>query len=161
MEKSAKISSCGKYRFNLSRIWNPGLKAVTFVMLNPSTADADLDDPTVRRCIGLAKSWGYGAIHVVNLFAYRSTDPANLKDLDEWERIGARNPHHVADFCYKSEIVVLGWGDSIGKFKIKIPEDIVKVLPAHKIHHLGLTRKGRPKHPLFVEKDIKPIKYFN
>ena len=79
MIKSAEISPCGLYRYSLTRKWEAWKGTVNFIMLNPSTADAQEDDPTIRRCIGFAKAWGYGGIVVTNLFAYRATNPKELK----------------------------------------------------------------------------------
>ena len=77
MKRSAEISECGKYRWWLRRRWADG-PVVCFVMLNPSTADAEQDDPTIRRCIGFAQAWGCGALEVRNLFPFRATNPADM-----------------------------------------------------------------------------------
>lgn len=82
MKKGAIISDCQQYRYALWRIWDETKPFVMFIMLNPSKADAETDDNTVRRCIGFAKSWGYGGIYICNLFAYRSTDPKVLLKVD-------------------------------------------------------------------------------
>jgi hypothetical protein len=78
MKKDAKLSDDKLYRYQLSRIWDETKPKVLFIMLNPSTADADVDDPTIRRVINFAKSWNYGGVYVVNLYAFRSTDPKGL-----------------------------------------------------------------------------------
>ena len=78
MIKQAEISPCGQYRYTLSRQWNPAAPAVMFIMLNPSTADARQDDPTIAKCIQLAQTWGYGRLLVGNLFAWRSPRPQDL-----------------------------------------------------------------------------------
>lgn len=82
MDKSAIFSDCRIYRYSLSRIWNLTKDFVSFVCLNPSTADERNDDPTVRRCIRYAADWGAGGMVMLNLYAYRSTDPKKLK----WEQ---------------------------------------------------------------------------
>lgn len=79
MKSSAVIDRTGKYRYSLVREWNPDLPRALFVMLNGSTADATQDDPTLRRCIGFSRAWGYGSLEVVNLFGYRTTFPQELK----------------------------------------------------------------------------------
>ena len=78
-EAGALLSSCGTYRYRLWRYWHTEREPLIFIMLNPSTADAMQDDPTIRKCIGFAKRLGFGGIEVVNLFAYRATDPRDLR----------------------------------------------------------------------------------
>lgn len=73
--QSADFSACGTYRYALRKIWLPAAPQVLFIGLNPSTADEKSDDPTIRRCLGFARSWGYGGLIVANLFAYRTTAP--------------------------------------------------------------------------------------
>ena len=90
MKKGATISECGLYRYSLTRVWDDVLPMCIFVMLNPSTADADIDDPTIRRCINFAKREGCGSLMVVNLFAYRATSPADMKAAVD--PIGSGNP---------------------------------------------------------------------
>ena len=86
----AVFSPCERYRYKLWRVWDPArpLGCVMFLMLNPSTATDTEDDPTIRRCIGYARSWGYGGLYVGNLFAYRATDPADLRRADSSRRTG-------------------------------------------------------------------------
>ena len=93
MLRSAAFSPCRRYRYCLSRVWNPKLPSVMFVGLNPSTADEQEDDPTVRRCIGFARNWNFGGLILVNLFAYRSTDPADLLRVDD--PVGPGNDKHI------------------------------------------------------------------
>src|SRR3954453_788312 len=82
LEQNAVISACGRYRYLLTRQVGPGTRTAVFIMLNPSTADATDDDPTIRRCIGFARQWGCGRLAVLNLFALRATDPAWMKQAD-------------------------------------------------------------------------------
>ena len=93
MKKHAVISHDDKYRYQLSRIWDEEKPMVLFIMLNPSTADADVDDPTIRRVVNFAKSWGYGGVFVGNLYAFRSTDPKVLRYIDD--PIGEENIQHI------------------------------------------------------------------
>jgi hypothetical protein len=83
MHKTAVISDDGLYRYALTRTWDPLLARVVWVMANPSVVDAERDDATIRKCIGFTQRWGYGGIEVVNLFAYRATDPAVLATVDD------------------------------------------------------------------------------
>ena len=80
---AAVLSPCGAYRYLLTRRFGPGKKLATFVMLNPSTADAERDDATIRKCVGFARSWGCAGLQVVNLFAFRATDPTDLRMADD------------------------------------------------------------------------------
>jgi hypothetical protein len=94
MKKYAFIDLTGKYRYTLSRVWNGNLGRVVFILLNPSTADAFKDDPTVKKCISFAKHWNFGSLEIVNLFAYRSTDAKYLKNISDpvgikWSRVTA------------------------------------------------------------------------
>src|SRR5262245_38555366 len=94
MLRSAVFSPCRKYRYSLTRIWDAERPNVMFVGLNPSTADDQVDDPTVRRCIGFARKWRFGGMIIVNLFAYRSTDPNRLQEI--LDPVGPENDEHIA-----------------------------------------------------------------
>src|SRR5262249_2332127 len=109
MHRSAAFSRCRTFRYSLSRVWNPRLLIVMFVGLNPSTADEQGDDPTVRRCVGFSRKWNYGGLILVNLFAYRSTDPTGLLDADD--PIGPGNDKHILASARVAERVVIGWGN--------------------------------------------------
>lgn len=149
----ATISACGKYRYKLSRVWDKNLPKVLFIMLNPSTADAKEDDPTIRRCIGFAKSWGYGGIMVGNLFAYRSTDPKQLLSVEN--PVGDDNNKSVSEMGEECKIIVCAWGNApIFPFESFIGWD------ESKAHYLKITKKGYPAHPLYLKSDLKPIPYY-
>jgi hypothetical protein len=138
------------YRYVLWRLWDwekPDLKFVNFVLLNPSTADASEDDPTIRRCVGFARAWGFGGILVTNAFALRSTDPAAL--YKHAEPIGRGNDQAIADWAKAANLVVCGWGRH-GEFKGR------GRAVAGALRGLGvkprcfhLTRGGQPVHPLY------------
>ncbi|MGH3977119.1 MAG: DUF1643 domain-containing protein, partial [Pseudonocardiaceae bacterium] len=108
----AVLSGCGRYRYQLTRTWDPGQQRATFIMLNPSTADAADDDPTIRRCTSYARSWGLGGLMVVNLYAYRATDPADLWKVDD--PVGPDNDDHLrAVLAAATDVgapVVAAWG---------------------------------------------------
>src|SRR5262249_26275901 len=108
MLRSAAFSPCRKFRYSLSRTWNPKLASVMFVGLNPSTADEQEDDPTVRRCIGFARKWKFGGVILVNLFAYRTTDPSGL--LEAADPIGPANDRHILASARGAGCIVLAWG---------------------------------------------------
>ena len=153
LHADAVLSDCGIYRYVLRRVWDGGPGSVTFVMLNPSTADATLDDPTIRRCVGFAKSWGYGELRVVNLFALRATDPEKLRQAVD--PVGPDNDRQILETVAGSEQVVLAWGATIEKWKRSMrlrerPSIVKTMLEPYKPCCLGLTNGGHPKHPLYV-----------
>lgn len=160
MIKDAYISSCEQYRYELRRIWDEDKPKVLFIMLNPSTADSDTDDPTIRRCIGYAKDWNCGGILVGNLFAYRSTNPNGLLKVDD--PIGDDNIWHIKNLVSQSDIVVCAWGNSniVERLDKKINYDYrpLSVIKS-KLHCLELSNNGTPKHPLQLKKDLKLINY--
>jgi len=157
MKRSAEISSCERYRYNLIREWDPNLKRVLFVMLNPSTADGESDDPTIRRCINFAKSWGYGSLEVVNLFAWRATEPKELKG--NHLRTGTDNVKYLKKAQKRADIVIHAWGDSCDNLGIEIPFSIYEQLATMKAFCLGKNKSGNPKHPLYVKADTEPLRY--
>jgi hypothetical protein len=150
----AVFSSCGKYRYMLSRTWTPGEKYCVFVGLNPSTADEEKDDPTIRRCISYAQRWGYGGMVMLNLFAFRSTDPKGLLSVED--PVGPENDTWF-DLIYFSpnvDKVVAAWGVH-GSLKKRDQE--IKDRMAYGFEVFGLTKEGHPKHPLYLKKDIMTI----
>jgi len=147
----AVISPCGLYRYRLTRTWDRELRPAAFVMLNPSTADATVDDPTIRRCVGFAKREGCGGIVVVNLFALRSTDPAGL--LAAADPVGPDNDRHIREAAEQCHPVIAAWGahgdhdlrnlhvrDMLGEISVGVM-------------CLGTTKGGHPRHPLYVKGD--------
>ena len=106
---SAYISECGQYRYLLTRdVASIGNGTVTFVCLNPSTADATEDDPTIRRCTRFAREWGYAQLKVVNLYAYRSTDPSQLARVPD--PVGPENDDILSAVLGSSDCIVAAWG---------------------------------------------------
>lgn len=156
----AIISECKKYRYQLARIWDDKKPTVTFIMLNPSTADANKDDATIRRCIGFASSWGFGGIKVVNLFPYRSTDPKEL--LKARNPFGDSNHRHIFSCFNNSEKTVCAWGNSaivnklIKKYSLYMP---LLNIPTEELHYIELANDGTPKHPLYLPKIAQLKKY--
>lgn len=153
---SAVISDCGKYRYSLTRIWDESKPKVMFIMLNPSTADASNDDPTIRRCIGFAKSWGFGGLYVCNLFAFRATNPKDLLKADN--PFGDQNIWHTRQLFDKVEKVICSWGNKAIVDKILGKgNDYETIYYAYdKLHFLELSKDGTPKHPLYLKSDLKP-----
>lgn len=140
MRGDAVFDSTGRYRYRLTRSWAPG-PVVAFVMLNPNLADAERDDPTIRRAIGFAKVWGFGELVVVNLFAWRCRDPRDLARVPD--PIGPDNDAHLADL---PDDVVVAWGNH-GALRGRASEVLRRIEEAY---CLGVTLRGEPRHPLYV-----------
>ena len=157
MATGAVLSSCGHYRYLLERHWDHSKHALGFVMLNPSTADAMEDDPTIRRCIRFAKDNGFGAIYVGNLFAWRATDPADLPT-DRQLAIGPDRDFFLHRMGMQCRTVVAAWGSKLPRFADK-PFLYVSLCEAlddigvRRAKCLGTTKNGQPRHPLYVRAD--------
>ena len=125
-------------------------KVVLFIMLNPSTADEWKDDPTIRRGMGFASLWGFGWFVACNLFALRSTDPRRLYQADD--AAGPENDMHILGAAQESDLTVCAWGNH-GQLHGRGVQ-VVQMLQSQgiKLHHLGLTKVGQPKHPLYLPK---------
>jgi hypothetical protein len=152
MQTRARLSACRRYRFALWRRWAEGPQ-VLFVMLNPSTADETRDDPTIRRCLGFARSWGFGALAVGNLFAFRTPSPAALRLA--LEPVGENNDDWLLLLRAESELAVAAWGDQ-GRF-LGRGAAIRTSLPM--LHVLGTTRLGEPRHPLYLPARTEPVRW--
>lgn len=159
LEDNAVISACGRYRYLLTRQVGPGARTATFVMLNPSTADATNDDPTIRRCIGFARQWGCGRLAVLNLFAFRATDPADLKRAEE--PVGPENKDWFDRALSVPDPgpVICAWGVH-GEHRC---QDLIVLdwLAGYGVEPLalGVTRDGHPRHPLYLPKTAEPVPF--
>lgn len=140
----AVFSRCRAYRYALWREWDPALPTVLFIGLNPSTADHRRDDPTIRRCIGFAKAWGYGGLAVGNLFAYRTPHPRVLKRAAA--PIGRVNDRWLRRLAAEAELVVACWG--VHGAHHDRATTVLGYLPPAKC--LGTTKGGAPRHPLYL-----------
>jgi len=155
IQRSAVISECGSYRYRLSRWWDDGPRVV-WMMMNPSTADAYEDDPTIRKCMGFARTWGYAGIEVVNLFPLRSTDPMQL--LKAANPLGFDGAHVIADVVKSSDLLIAAWGcESVirklvkgGFHPLATFNDIRRGWPELRIECLGKSKTGNPYHPLML-----------
>lgn len=150
---TAIFSHCRNYRYMLIRNWSAGTRSMAFIGLNPSTADETKDDPTIRRCMGFAKAWGYDTMFMVNLFAFRATNPKAM--LDAADPIGPENDHALQRVCSSVELVVAAWGVH-GVHKAR---DAVVSLMIPNLQCLGTTKAGHPRHPLYIRKDAKPVPF--
>jgi len=154
MHKSASFSPDRKYRYVLHRRWESlfPTKRVTFIGLNPSKADENIDDNTISVCIGFAKAWGYNEIAMVNLFAFRSTKPEGM--MKEPDPIGQDNDIILQSVCMTSDLVIAAWGTN-GEHMDR-DEQVLDLLNLD-IYCLAETKNGHPHHPLYLSKDTKPF----
>ena len=152
---SAIISDCGKYRYLLSRHGDllAHQKHILFVMLNPSKADASINDPTITRCLGFTNAWGYKILNVINLYAYRATKPKELWNAKD--PVGPLNDDYIRNALVSHADVVCAWGNNALENRVLEFAELAKESGA-RFWHLGLTTKGHPWHPLFVRAD-KPL----
>lgn len=147
MSGLAVFSADQKYRYRLERFTGllDASGCVNFIMLNPSTADAEKNDPTVRRCIGYARLWRYHRLIVTNLFALRSTDPAALQT--ELDPIGPDNDRHLATAAAFADRIVAAWGNH-GALRDR-SSAVLDLLDQYQVQTFGLTKAGEPVHPLY------------
>ena len=157
---TAIFSPCQRYRYRLERAVAAcpfgSAMTVAFVMLNPSTADATMDDPTIRRCIGYARSWCYAKLIVGNAYAWRSTDPAGL-----WtaaDAVGPDNDRHLEQIARDAELVVCAWGTNIKPERAAAVRAVIE-RAERAPHALKLTKAGIPGHPLYLRGDLRPARW--
>ena len=141
------------YRYRLWRTWNSDAPRVLFVLLNPSTADERVNDPTIRRCIGFARTWGYGGVEIVNIFAYRSTDPAALRELSD--PIGPRNDYHIRAARRRSARCIAAWGNH-GTHLDRGTHVLRTLRRLGDVDCLSETKTGQPGHPLYISSRTLP-----
>ncbi len=149
LARDAVISACGKYRYLLRRVWNDDRMRALFVMLNPSTADAEVDDATIRSCIRLCRSWDYGSFEVINLFGWRATDPRELANADE--PIGQDNDRVAVAAIERCDITICAWGAH--KMAESRADEMRNLITSRRpaAFCLGTTKSGAPKHPLYIK----------
>lgn len=159
LETGAIISECNKYRYKLWRIWDSEKPLVMFLMLNPSTADANSNDPTIRRCINFAKFWGYGGIVVCNLFAYRATNPKDLLKISN--PIGDLNVVYIKECIELCERVICAWGNASIVKKMAYMSVFFNSITfgRDKLCFIDRSKNGTPKHPLYLKSDLTPQKF--
>lgn len=145
----AVYSDCERYRYTLTRVWDPAGEKALFVMLNPSTATEVQNDPTVERCERRARTLGFGAFRVCNIFAWRDTDPKAMRRAAE--PVGRpENDAAIVDACHWADTIVCAWGTH-GAHLDRGPE-VERLMrgTGRALHHLGLSKEGHPKHPLYI-----------
>lgn len=172
IQRAALLSSCGRYRYWLQRKWGENGKRAGFVMLNPSTADATVDDPTIRKCIAFASQWGCQELNVVNLFAFRATDPRELRKAQD--PIGWENDRMILEALEGCNPIVAAWGTGRAcrlfarPFKpldrkdrdIQVAAMIESKFGAGALQCLRLCENGMPGHPLYlrVNEKLQPFR---
>lgn len=161
MKRSAEISKDGRYRWSLDRQWDEG-PCVWWVMLNPSVADHLIDDPTIRRCIGYAQSWGFAGLRVVNLYPYRATDPkalikaahsnVNIRGNIKGDERGDEELRKVAD----APLVICAWGAMLFDFRVS---EFFSLAGEKPLWCLRRTKNGAPVHPLYQRATLTPVPF--
>jgi len=145
---TALLSACGTYRYRLTRSWGPG-DHVVFIGLNPSTADAALDDPTIRRCSNFARSWGFDGLIMLNAWAFRSTQPRQL--LLTPDPNGPRNNHIIRQTCRHATLVIAAWGNHCP------PDRQTQLIQlTGPLHCIARNSNGQPAHPLYLKSTLQP-----
>lgn len=156
MFKNATMSSCKRYRYQLERSWSAQTSrksTVVFIGLNPSTADATDDDPTIRKCIAYAKSWQFNKLFMVNLFGWRATNPNEL--IQAKNPVGTLNDRYLDDAILRSALVVACWGEH---GIIMNRSDDLKARYPRRLTCLKTNQSGEPTHPLYLPATLTPIK---
>lgn len=150
----ASFDRSGRYRYALLRRWGAGGRRVCFCMLNPSTADAEKNDPTVRRCIGYAQAWGFDELEVVNIFALRSTDPRALYEAED--PVGPGNDRAIGRAARRAEMVVAAWGHHglLGGRGRSVVRLVRGARRDGDVRCLGMTQCGEPRHPLYLAQSV-------
>ncbi|MCJ8299621.1 MAG: DUF1643 domain-containing protein [Pseudomonadales bacterium] len=153
MKSAAEFSACRKYRYVLWRTWDETLPLVMIIGLNPSTADAVNNDPTITRCINFAKTWGYGGLCMTNLFAYRATDPQVMKA--QTEPIGVDNDFWLKKLAKDADKVIAAWGNN-GSY-LNRSASVSNMFS--NLYCIGVNKSGEPEHPLYIKADRRPIRF--
>ena len=159
---AAVFDQTRSYRYRLTRTWDDAKPPLAWCLLNPSTADASTVDPTLRRVIDFSSRWGFGAVDVVNLFAWRSSTPSGLALAPD--PVGAGNDRHIRDAATDAGVMVIAWGNRGSEPNpasgIARCEEVRALLDTHGLPLLALdaTLKGHPRHPLYVPGDRRPTR---
>lgn len=152
---TATYSDCERYRYALTRTWDAGGKRVLFVMLNPSKATEVQNDPTVERCERRARALGFGAFQVTNIFAWRDTDPFQMRKAKD--PIGPDNDAAILAGVAWADQVIAAWGTH-GAHMNRGPQMTTLLQGTGKpLYTLGLSKHGHPKHPLYISYSQQPI----
>ncbi len=145
---TAVYSDCERYRYLLTRTWDPAGAKALFVMLNPSTATEFQNDPTVERCERRARALGFGSFRVTNIFAFRATDPKVMRA--EPDPVGPDNDAAIVDSAPWADRIICAWGSHGAHLERGAQVEALLRGTGLPLHHLGLTKHGHPKHPLYI-----------
>lgn len=154
---TAVYSDCERYRYSLGRIWDPAGKKVMFVMLNPSTATEVQNDPTVERCERRARALGYGGFRVTNIFAWRATDPRDMRAAPD--PVGPENESTLKEGALWADHIIAAWGTHGAHLDRGIAVADMLSRQGKSLFHLGLSKAGHPKHPLYLPYSQQPISW--
>ena len=155
---TAVYSDCEQYRYSLTRVWEPEARKALFLMLNPSTATEVQNDPTVERCERRARALGFGGFRVTNVFAWRDTDPKKMRAAKE--PVGVENDAVILESCAWADQIIAAWG-AHGEHlqRGQVVEALLREM-GRPVFHLGLTKAGHPKHPLYIAYTQQPERWF-
>jgi len=156
-ESTAVYSDCERYRYLLTRVWDPAGQKALFVMLNPSTATEVQNDPTVERCERRARTLGFGAFRVTNIFAFRATDPRVMRA--EADPVGGANDAAIAESAIWSDRIICAWGTHGAHLGRGVVVQALLRTTGRPLWHLGLAQGGAPKHPLYIGYDRQPERW--
>lgn len=151
---TAVYSDCENYRYSLTRIWDSAGRKALFVMLNPSTATEVQNDPTVERCERRARALGFGAFQVTNIFAWRDTDPRKMRAAVD--PVGPENDAAILEGVQWADQVIAAWGTHGAHLERGPTVETLLRNTGHPLFHLGLTKDGHPKHPLYIAYTQQP-----
>lgn len=158
MKREAVISECGTYRYRLYREWEQTDKMpVLWIMLNPSTADAIQDDPTIRRVTDFSWRWGFDRVEIVNAYALRSTNPAHL-----WSHpdpVGPLNDLYIMDAAEYADETIIAWGVNVEDTRARWVRQLLARFSKNGAGCLGRTKGGHPKHPLYLAKTTPRVTF--
>lgn len=155
---SASFSPCRRYRYTLTRVLRPKslVPCIAFIGLNPSTADEHSDDPTIRRCWKFAERWGFAEMIMLNLFAYRATDPGEMKA--SADPVGDANDAAIVRIASNPDVtrIVVAWGvHGVHRGRGAKVLASLSAVAGPKLHCLGRTKDGHPRHPLYLSNDVQ------
>lgn len=155
IQRSAAFSPCGVYRYTLVRIWDTSLPRLLWILVNPSKADAEQDDPTNRKGMKFSKAWGFGSCVFANVFGFQSPHPKVMKAAEF--PIGPDNDAHLIEQVYLASAVVVAWGNH-GAHRGR-DQEVLKLLGPTRLMCLGTNKNGTPKHPLYLKDDTQLVRF--